>query len=282
MAELPEHVRRNRAQWDTWAAEYAQIAEAQWSQEEPSWGVFGVPESQVGMFPARLEGLDVIELGCGTAYVSAWLARRGARPVGIDNSEAQLATARAMQARFGIAFPLHHGNAEAVPLPDASFDLAISEYGASIWCDPYRWIPEAARLLRPGGELVFLTNGVITTLTLPDVEDGAAQDRLLRPLFGMHRVEWSDDDSVEFHLPHGEMIALLHRCGLAVVDCRRSGRRRGRPRAIRSSRSSGPVAGRAKKSGGPARPERMAADEPPPRQSRSDRGRPQPAGAARP
>jgi cyclopropane fatty-acyl-phospholipid synthase-like methyltransferase len=34
--------------------------------------------------------MDTIELGCGTGYVSSWLARRGARPVGIDNSEAQL------------------------------------------------------------------------------------------------------------------------------------------------------------------------------------------------
>ena len=102
------------------------------------------------MFPAEVAGLDVIELGCGTGYVSAWLARRGARPVGIDNSEAQLATARRFQREFELEFPLLHGNAEEVPFPDQSFDLAISEYGASIWCDPYRWIPEAARLLRPG------------------------------------------------------------------------------------------------------------------------------------
>jgi hypothetical protein len=76
-----------------------------------------------------------------TAYVSAWLSRRGARPVGIDNSEAQLQTARSLQGQFAIAFPLLHGNAERVALPDASFDLAISEYGASIGCDPYEWIP---------------------------------------------------------------------------------------------------------------------------------------------
>ncbi len=34
----------------------------------------------------------------------------------------------------------------------------VSEYGASIGCDPYTWIPEAARLLRPGGQLIFLVN----------------------------------------------------------------------------------------------------------------------------
>jgi SAM-dependent methyltransferase len=167
------------------------------------------------MLPDDLDGLDAIELGCGTGYVSAWLARHGARPVGIDNSQAQLDTARRLQQEFGLEFPLLHGNAEQVPLPDASFDLAISEYGASIWCDPYRWIPEAARLLRLGGRLVFLVNGALLMLCMPD-EEAPTQDRLLRPYFGMHRFEWADDDSVEFHLPHGEMIALLRDCGFDV------------------------------------------------------------------
>ena len=73
-----------------------------------------------------------------------------------------------------------------MPLPDASFDLVVSEYGASIWADPYRWIPEAARLLRPGGELVFLRNSTLVILCSPD-EDVAAVETLQRPQFGMHR-----------------------------------------------------------------------------------------------
>jgi SAM-dependent methyltransferase len=168
------------------------------------------------MFPSDVTGLDVIELGCGTAYVSAWLARRGARPVGIDSSRAQLTTAKRFQDEFGLQFPLLHGNAEEVPAPDESFDLAISEYGASIWCDPYRWIPEAARLLRPRGQLSFLVNGALLMLSVPEEEDLPATDRLQRPYFGMHRFEWPDDESVEFHLPHREMIALLRRCGFEV------------------------------------------------------------------
>lgn len=88
------------------------------------------------MLPVAIEGRDSIELGCGTGYVSAWLVRRGARPVGIDNSERRLATAQERQREFGIEFPLLHGNAEGVPYPDGSLDLAISEYGASIWCNP--------------------------------------------------------------------------------------------------------------------------------------------------
>jgi SAM-dependent methyltransferase len=170
------------------------------------------------VLPADLHGLASIELGCGTGYVSAWLARRGVRPVGLDNSAAQLATASELQRRFGLSFPLLQASAEQVPFADASFDLAISEYGASIWCDPQAWIPEAARLLRPGGQLIFLVNSVLLMLTIPDQDGLPATDQLLRPQFGMHRFEWPDDESVEFHLSHGEMIRLLHRSGLQVED----------------------------------------------------------------
>jgi SAM-dependent methyltransferase len=215
---MSDHVQRNREAWDSFADRYAGPGRAQWQANQPNWGIYSVPEADVGMLPPSVDGLDVIELGCGTAYVSSWLARRGARPVGIDNSPAQLETARRLQAEFGVEFPLHQGNAEQTPFPDESFDLAISEYGASIWCDPYLWIPEAARILRPGGQLVFLVNGAILMLCAPDAEDEPATDRLLRDYFGMHRFEWPDDPSVEFHLGYGDMIRLLRRCGFEVED----------------------------------------------------------------
>ena len=181
-------------------------------------GTYSIPEASIGALPPSVAGMDVIELGCGTAYVSAWLARMGANPVGIDNSPKQLETARAMQRQFDLHFPLHLGNAEDLPFPDASFDLAISEYGASIWCDPYLWIPEAARVLRPGGHLVFLVNGLLVALgsSPDDTLDMPITDRLRRPLFGMHRFGWPDDDSVEFHLPHGEMIRVLRANGFEI------------------------------------------------------------------
>jgi SAM-dependent methyltransferase len=81
-------------------------------------------------------GRDVVELGCGTAYVSAWLARRGARVVGVDLTPEQLDTARRLQEQHGLSFPLVEASAEAVPLPDESFDLAVSEYGAK-WVDQF-------------------------------------------------------------------------------------------------------------------------------------------------
>jgi len=213
-----DHVARNRAAWDVMAPDYVAAAERHWAQDEPTWGIWGVPEAELHLLPDELAGLDTIELGCGTAYVSAWLARRGARPVGIDNSPAQLATARRMQAGHGLEFPLHLGDAEATPFADASFDLAISEYGAAIWCDPYRWIPEAARILRPGGRLIFLGNSTLLMLAVPDEEDQPATDRLLRPQRGIHRFEWPDDPGVEFHMSHGDWIRVLRTSGFEVED----------------------------------------------------------------
>lgn len=216
--KLPEHVQKNREAWDRFAAHHVAPGRRHWAADEPHWGIFGVPEAELAVLPDSLAGLDAVELGCGTGYVSAWLARRGARPVGIDNSPVQLETARRFQQEFGLSFPLHLGNAEQTPFPDASFDLAISEYGASIWCDPYRWIPEAARILRPGGQLIFLVSSTLSVLCLP-VDDPRATvtDRLARDYFGMHRFNWVDG-SVEFHLGYGDWIRLLRANDFDVED----------------------------------------------------------------
>ena len=216
--DLPDHVVANRAYWTTEAAAYVEPGRRAWAESEPSWGIWGVPESEAQILP-DVAGLDTIELGCGTAYVSAWLARRGARPVGVDITPAQLETARALQREHGLEFPLLEASAEDVPLPDASFDLAISEYGAAIWCDPYRWIPEAARLLRPGGRLVFLGNSTLSIMMCSPDEEVPAGDRLVRDYFGgLGRIEWPDDGSVEFNLGHGDMIRLLRASGFEVED----------------------------------------------------------------
>lgn len=218
MSEIPDHVRINRAAWDVQAAEYEEPGRRAWTLNDPWWGIWHVSESSLKALP-DVRGLDVVELGCGTAYVSSWLARRGANVVGIDNSRAQLTNARRFQREFRVEFPLIHANAEEAPLADGTFDLAISEYGACLWCDPYRWIPEAARLLRPGGRLIFLTNSTLLTLCSPDLEsDFPAKDRLLRPYFGMHRFEWPDDPAIEFHIGYGDWIRLLRANDFEVED----------------------------------------------------------------
>ena len=210
-----DHVELNRRYWDEEAAAwFGPLARDQWSAE-PRWGLWATPESRLAVFPEDVAGLRAIELGCGTGYVSSWLARAGAHPVGVDVSVRQLVTARAMQVEFGIEFPLVLGSAEQVPCGGGSFDLAISEYGASLWCDPFRWIPEAARLLVPGGCLVFVRPSPLLAMCRPAA--GPASAELLHPQFGLlRRNGWRN--SAEFTLPHGEMLRLLRSCGFVVED----------------------------------------------------------------
>ncbi len=217
MTRLPDSIEANIKQWTRTNNEHTNDrAEAQWAADDITWGVFGVSDEVAGFPLGDVAGLDVIELGCGTAYFSAWLARRGARPIGVDPTPAQLDTARRMQARTGLEFPLCEAPGEAVPLPDASCDLVLSEYGASLWADPALWIPEAARLLRPGGRLVFLTNSVLVYLCAPD--EGMTSEHLERVQFGMYDIGWPGEDGIEYHLAHGDWIRLLRRHGFEIED----------------------------------------------------------------
>ena len=212
-SDRPEYVQQNVANWTRANTEYTDASAARaWAQEEITWGVFEAPESKLNLL-GDVNGLDVVELGCGTAYFSSWLARRGARVVGVDPTPAQLATARRLQAETGIEFPLVEAIGEDVPLPDSSFDLVLSEYGASLWAEPNRWVPEAARLLRPGGRLVFLTNSTVSVLCM--TMDGVGE-QLVRPQFELGKWAWPDTNEVEFHLAHGDWIELLHKNGFEV------------------------------------------------------------------
>lgn len=218
MSTLPDYVIINREVWTTKNAAYTHHhAHSAWAQEEITWGLWNVPDAELGTI-LEIDGKDVIELGCGTGYFGARLKRRGARRVlGVDVTPAQLQTARQCEAEFGLGVEFVEANAEGLPLESAQFDLAVSEYGASIWCDPELWIAEAARVLRLGGELVFLRNSTLSMLCMPDT--GKVQASLQRPQRDMYRLEWTDDDpGVEFHPGTGAMVRLLRRNGFMLMD----------------------------------------------------------------
>jgi SAM-dependent methyltransferase len=203
---------RNRESWSRANTEYTgPRALEKWRQDEITWGLWSVPDTELGAL-GDVSGLDVVELGCGTGYLSAWIAKRGGRPIGVDVTPAQLDTARLCMRETGIEFPLVEADGGATDLPDESADLVLSEYGASIWVDPYRFVPEAARLLRRGGRLVFMCGTPL--LMICGNEDVPSGDRLLHPYFGMHRFDWGD--GVEFLLPHGEWIRLLRENGFEI------------------------------------------------------------------
>jgi SAM-dependent methyltransferase len=216
-----DYLAGNRAFWEGLAPDAGehgdQLAHGRqrWAEPAPVWGDWSVPESRLRLLPDDVAGLDVVELGCGTGYVSAWLARLGARPVGVDLAARQLRIARGLQREYGLRFPLVQANAERPPLAERRFDLVVSEYGLT-GCDPRRWVPEAARLLRTGGRLLVLGTTPLSSLCTPT--GGQAGDRLLRDYFGLHALQVINRQTREFQLPHGEWIRLLRGSGFEIED----------------------------------------------------------------
>jgi SAM-dependent methyltransferase len=206
---------RNQVVWDAVNAQFTDAdADRRWRATDVTWGLFRHPESELGVL-RDVAGLRVLDLACGTGYFAAWLARRGASVVALDLSAAQLRTARRCQRQYGPTFPLLRADAQRLPLRAGGFDLVVSEHGAPAWCDPARWLPEAARVLRPGGRLVFLTTSLIAALTVPD-EGGVAADHLLRGVRDVSTVAW-DGGGVEHHPSPGTWIRLLTDSGFDVV-----------------------------------------------------------------
>src|SRR4051794_7800667 len=195
---LTAHAAHNRASWDASSDEYQALHGEQLGESGGlAWGTTQIPESELQVLGV-VAGLDILELGCGAAQWSIALARFGARPVGLDLSERQLEHARRLMAEAGADFPLVHASAEAVPLPHASFDVVFCDHGAMTFADPFRTVPEVARLLRNGGLFAFSHHSPIETICWPlDAEEVGEQ--LALDYFGMHRIDV--DDEVYFQLP---------------------------------------------------------------------------------
>ena len=212
---LSDHAASNRESWnvdsDTYQSDHGpQLA----ASGGLAWGVWQIPESELGIL-GEVKGRDILELGCGAAQWSIALAKAGAKPVALDLSENQLAHARRLMAQAGVDFPLVHASAEAVPLPDESFDVVFCDYGAMTFADPYATVPEAARLLRSGGLLAFLGATPIIQMCYPDDSDHPG-DELLIDYFGMWALPC--DGYVEFMLPYGAWIRLFRAHGFVIDD----------------------------------------------------------------
>lgn len=211
----PQYVQRNRALWDERADDYQEQHLRMLSPERPGWGIWKIPEDELRVL-GDVAGRDVLEIGCGAAQWSIALAQRGARPVGLDISSGQLEHARRLMRGAEVEFPLVHASAEAVPLPDGSFDIVFCDYGATSFTDPHRTIPEAARLLRPNGLLAFSGLTPLAHLCWPGGEPHIGE-QLACDYHDMHKLDDRPDDVV-FQLPYGEWVRLFRRCGLLVED----------------------------------------------------------------
>ena len=212
---LTPHAERNQGLWDAFSDEYQAKHGAQLADSGGlAWGTAQISEAELHVL-GDVAGKAILEFGCGAAQWSIALARQGAHPVGLDLSERQLEHARRLMTEAGVEFPLIHGSAEAVPLPDASFDIVFCDHGAMTFADPYLTVPEAARLLRPGGLFAFSHHSPIETICWAIGADKVG-DRLAVDYFGMHRFD--DVDDTYFQLPFGEWIRLFRANGFVVED----------------------------------------------------------------
>jgi len=212
---LSEHARKNRAVWEATSDSYEQRhAASLGGKHGMAWGLWRIPEAELHIL-AEVAGKDVLELGCGAARWSIALAKLGARPVGLDLSSQQLQHARRLMQEAGVEFPLIEASAEEVPLPDTSFDIVFCDWGAMTFCDPYRTVPEASRLLRRGGLFAF-SGSTPFQFVCQDVKTDVLTERLVNDYFGMHRMEWEDE--VNFQLSYGGWIQLFRREGFVVEE----------------------------------------------------------------
>jgi SAM-dependent methyltransferase len=214
---LTDHAALNRRVWDEQSDDYQAKHGPQLERAGgTAWGVWQIPESELQVL-GDVAGLDVLELGCGAAQWSIALAGQGARPTGLDNSARQLEHARELMAAAGVEFPLVHASAESTGLPDRSFDVVFCDYGAITFTDPHLSVPEAARLLRPGGLFAFSSLTPIVDLAWPAGRERPGQSLLVDYWEGIRRFE-EPGEPIVFQLPYGEWIALFRQNGLAVEE----------------------------------------------------------------
>lgn len=201
-----EHERHNLAFWDADADDYQDLHREQLERGKV-WGVWAIPETELDML-GDVQGRDILEYGCGAARWSIALAHEGARVVGLDISRAQLRHAVDELGRGSDRVDLVCASGEDVPLRDAVFDIVFCDHGVMTFCDPYRTVPEVARLLRPNGVLVFNHSTPLELLT-----DG--KKKLQRDWDDMRTLRWPEG-TTEFQLGHGEWIQLFRTHGLVV------------------------------------------------------------------
>ena len=214
--KLSRHAARNRAFWNELADRYQAEQGPQLAIHGAAWGVWQIPESELRIL-GEVAGRDTLELGCGAAQWSIALARRGARATGLDLSERQLEHARRAVEAAAVDVSLLHASAEAIPLPAASFDIVFCDHGAIGFTDPERAIPEAARVLAPGGLLAFSMYTPLAEACWPATSEEPVA-RLENRYFGMRRVDVGDSAHVEFQLTYGDWVRLFVRAGLVIED----------------------------------------------------------------
>lgn len=203
--------RENRVRWNEMSEWYQETHDPHIGSRPRLWGSWAVPDDEVGAL-ADVTGLDVLELGCGGGQWAGALVDEAASLVGLDVSERQLGFARARCPSLALV----QADAEELPFVDASFDLVFCDHGAMSWGDPSRTVPEAARVLKRGGRLVFNTPSPWLRVCSDDDRD-VVDDRLHHSYFDLGLLE-EGGGAATYTLPYGEWVRHFRRHGLVVED----------------------------------------------------------------
>ncbi|HSO03436.1 MAG TPA: class I SAM-dependent methyltransferase, partial [Candidatus Limnocylindrales bacterium] len=180
------------------------------------WGPEGLTEAEAGLLGPvdGLAGQRVLEVGCGAAQCSRWLAERGVHAVGIDISVQQLRHAAPIGRMHVVA-----ATATALPFPDSMFDVAFAAYGAIQFVgDLPRLLAEVRRVLRPGGRWVFSVTHPIRW-AFPD-DPGPAGLAVSGSYFDRTPYVERDDSGTavyaEFHRTVGDYVSAVVAAGFVI------------------------------------------------------------------
>jgi SAM-dependent methyltransferase len=205
---------KNRVYWDDTSDGYQRDHGDVLARRPMAWGVWRIPESELCVL-GDVAGRRMLELGCGAAQWTCALLQRGAAAVGLDASPRQLAHARAHAARTGVGSRLVQALAERLPFAADSFDVVFCDHGAMTFAAPEAAVPEAARVLRPGGLFAFCMSTPIRDVCA-DPQTWETTRQLTGSYFDLGPLD--DGTSVTAQLPYGGWIRLFRRHGLIVDD----------------------------------------------------------------
>ena len=212
--------RAARHWWDIDADHYQAEHGATLGDADLLWGPEGLRESTAGLL-GPVAGRRVLEVGCGAAAGARWVAGRGGAAVAVDLSAGMLRHARRGTAATGIGVGLVQGDAMALPLGDATIDVAFTAFGALPFVDDSAAVHrEVHRVLRPGGRWVFSTTHPMRWI-FPD-DPGPDGLVAVNPYFDRRPyVEFGPDGTptyVEHHRTLGDRVREIVAAGFALVD----------------------------------------------------------------
>jgi len=210
----------NRSWWNQAAAGYLREHRNDLGLVDFLWCPEGLRESEARLL-GDVAGRSVLEVGCGSAPCSRWLATQGARPIGLDVSDGMLFEAAADGGRSGVTVPLVQADAAALPFATGHFDCVCSAFGGLPFvADAGAALTEVARVLRPGGRFVFSVTHPFHWV-FPDDSD-AARLQVTGSYFDRRPYVELDASGrpmyVEHHRTFGDWIRLLAAAGFVLED----------------------------------------------------------------